>query len=184
MNAIAATLAAAGFSLVLLTAVIAVASLNRTRRSQPHPLGRLWRASIWHPEAIPPDEWKFRNLKRVWLPLYDLIAVFAGVQAVAYGSSMLNRLFDPELVDFLGVSLMIAATVCFLGVAFPSMWVIEIIGKIALVALIAGYVTMILVFAKPPGPSLFVVGMLTFGLPLAFFRLSLLGEEIKERRTA
>ena len=145
-------------------------------------LRRIWRASIWHPDAIPVEEWKYRNLKRVWLPLYDLIAVFAGIQAIAFGSTMLNRLFDPNMVDVLGMALTVTAVVCFLGVAFPALWRVEIVGKIVLVALIASYVVAIIAFAKPPGPSLFVVGMLTFGLPLAFFRLNLLGEEIKERR--
>jgi hypothetical protein len=142
----------------------------------------LWRASIWHPDAIPPDEWKFRNLKRVWLPLYDAIAIFAGVQAVLFGSTILNRLFPPSLVDLLGVVLTVVATVCLAGVAFPRLWVVEIIGKVLLVGLVAGYVTTILMFSENPGPNLFVVGMLTFGLPLAFFRLNLLGEEFKERR--
>lgn len=44
-------------------------------------LCRLWRASIWAPGAIPPEEWKYRNLKRVALPVYDAIAVLAGVHA-------------------------------------------------------------------------------------------------------
>lgn len=142
----------------------------------------LWRRTIWHPRAIPPEEWKFRNLKRVWLPIYDLIAIWAGVQAVAYGSSILNRLFPPSLVDVLGVALAVAATVCLAGVIFPHLWKVEIVGKVLLVGLIAGYITMILLFGENPGPNLFVVGMLTFGLPLAFFRLSLLGEEWKERK--
>lgn len=171
-------LAAAGI-LVVLGGIIAV-----RMAWQSGALHRLARASIWHPAAIPPDEWKFRNLKRVWLPLYDAIAVFAGIQAIAYGSSMLNRLFSPSMVDVLGLLLTVTAVVCFLGVAFPALWRVEIVGKIVLVALIASYVVAIIAFAKPPGPSLFVVGMLTFGLPLAFFRLNLLGEEIKERRNA
>lgn len=29
-------------------------------------LRRLWRASIWAPDAIPADEWKYRNLKRAF----------------------------------------------------------------------------------------------------------------------
>ena len=143
---------------------------------------RLWRASIWHPDALPPDEWKYRNLKRVWLPLYDVIAIFAGIQAVMYGSTILNRLFAPVMVDTLGLVMTLVATVCLAGVAFPRLWVVEIIGKVMLVGLVAGYVTTILLFSENPGPNLFVVGMLTFGLPLAFFRLNLLGEEIKERR--
>ncbi|RKE60473.1 hypothetical protein [Microbacterium sp. AG238] len=143
---------------------------------------RLYRASIWHPDAIPPDEWKYRNLKRVWLPIYDLIAIFAGIQAVLFGSTILDRLFHPELVDLLGITMATIATVCLAGVAFPSLWRVEIIGKVLLVGLVAGYITSILLFSQRPEPNLFVVGMLTFGLPLAFFRLNLLGEEMKERR--
>lgn len=147
-------------------------------------LRRLLRATIWHPSAIPPDEWKFRNLKRVWLPLYDVIAIFAGVQAVLFGSDLLNRIFAPVLVDVLGGVFIVVACVCLLGVSFPRLWRVEIVGKVILVGMIAGYITAILSFSRPPGPSLFVVGMLAFGLPLAMFRLNLLGEELKERRSA
>ncbi|WP_066038647.1 hypothetical protein [Herbiconiux solani] len=143
---------------------------------------RLIAASIWARGAIPPDEWKYRNLKRVWLPLYDIIAIFAGLQAIMYGSTILNRLFAPFVVDTLGVFMTIIATVCLAGVAFPRLWPVEMVGKILLVALVAGYVTTILIFSESATPNLFVVGMLTWGLPLAFFRLNLLGEELKERR--
>lgn len=143
---------------------------------------RLFAATIWAPGAIPPDEWKFRNLKRIWLPLYDLIAIYAGIQAVLFGSTILNRLFDPQLVDALGLAMVVVATVCLAGVAFPRLWLVEMIGKVMLVGLVAGYVTTILLFSEAPTPNLFVVGMLTWGLPMAFFRLNLLGEEVKERR--
>lgn len=141
-----------------------------------------WRETIWHPDAIPLDEWKYRNLKRVWLPVYDAIAIAAGVQAIIFGSTLLNRMFPPEIVDAFGIAMVLIATVCLFGVVFPRLWRVEIVGKVLLVGLIAGYVTTILLFSDNPGPNLFVVGMLSFGLPLAFFRLSLLGEEYKERR--
>lgn len=143
---------------------------------------RIFAATIWAPGAIPPDEWKYRNLKRLWLPLYDLIAIYAGIQAILFGSTILNRLFDPYLVDSLGLAMTFVATVCLAGVIFPRLWLVEMIGKIVLVALVAGYVATILLLSESPTPNLFVVGMLTWGLPLAFFRLNLLGEEIKERR--
>lgn len=139
---------------------------------------------MWHPGAIPPDEWKYRNLKRVWLPLYDLIAVWAGLSAVWFGSTILNRLFTPFFVDALGWAFTGVATVCLLGVIFPRLWAFELAGKAILVSMVAGYVTAILFFSQTPEPNLFVVGMLTWGLPLALFRLNLLGEEIKERREA
>jgi hypothetical protein len=143
---------------------------------------RLFAASIWARGSIPPDEWKYRNLKRVWLPLYDIIAIWAGLQAMLYGSTILNRLFRPDVVDAFGIVMVLVATVCLAGVAFPRLWPVEMVGKSLLVALVAGYVTTILLFSESATPNLFVIGMLTWGLPLSFFRLNLLGEELKERR--
>ena len=145
---------------------------------------RLWASSIWAPGMIPPDEWKFRNLKRVWLPLYDLIAVFCGVQAFLFGSPLLNILFPADLIDVLGVMMAVAALVCLAGVAFPRLWLVEIVGRVILVGMISAYVATIMLLSQNAGSNLFVVGMLTFGLPLAFFRLNLLGEELKERRAS
>lgn len=145
-------------------------------------LRTLWRASIWEKNAIPPDEWKFRALKRVWLPIYDLIAVWSGIQAVLFGSALLNRLFPPGLVDLVGMVFTLAAVAALAGVAFPRLWMVEVIGKVLLVGLVAGYVTAIVVFSRTPEPNTFVMGMLAWGMPLALFRLHMLGEEIKERR--
>ncbi len=142
---------------------------------------RLFAASIWAPGAIPPDEWKYRNLKRVWLPVYDFIAIAAGYFAWAHGSNILNRLFAPALVDVLGILMIIVATVCFAGVAFPRLWPVEMIGKVLLVGMVVGYISTILLFGRDLPTNLFVVAMLGWGLPLAMFRLNLLGEEYKER---
>ena len=119
----------------------------------------------------------------MWLPLYDLIAVFCGVEAFLSGSPLLNALFPADLIDALGV-MMAAALVCLAGVAFPRLWLVEIVGRIILVGMISAYVATIMLLSQNAGSNLFVVGMLTFGLPLAFFRLNLLGEELKERRAS
>jgi len=147
-------------------------------------LARVFAASIWHPDAIPSDEWKYRNLKRVWLPVYDLIAILAGITAAVQGSPILNRLFNEQLVGSLGVALAVVATVCLAGVAFPRLWAGEIIGKTLLVGLVAAYATTILVFPATLTPNHLVVLMLAVSLPLPLFRLGLLGEEHKERRAA
>lgn len=144
---------------------------------------RLWRASIWHPDAIPPDEWKFRSLKRVWLPAYDVIVVLAGIWATAFGSPILHRLFDENTIDTMGMTLTVAAVVCLLGVAFPRLWQVEIAGKVILVALLGGYAIAVMLFRTNPDPSAgFIVFVLLTALPLPLFRLNLLGEEIKDRR--
>ncbi len=144
---------------------------------------RVWRASIWHPDAIPPDEWKYRSLKRVWLPVYDLIAIGAGIWAALFGSPVLHELFEEPVIDTMGTLLAIVATTCLLGVAFPRLWRWEICGKALLVALLAAYAAAVVLFrANPAASAGFVAFIIVLALPLPIFRLTLLGEEIKERR--
>lgn len=146
-------------------------------------LRALGRATIWHPDAISPDEWKYRDLKRVWLPAYDVLAICAGVWAALYGSPVLHELFDEPVIDAMGVLLVIVATVCLLGVIFPKLWRWEICGKVLLIALIAAYAAAVVLFRSNPAPqSGFVAFVIILALPLPIFRLTLLGEEIKERR--
>lgn len=146
-------------------------------------LRRLWRASIWHPDAIPPDEWKYRSLKRFWLPVYDLIAIFAGIWAALFGSPVLQELFDGPVIDTMGILLTVVATVCLLGVVFPCLWRWELFGKAVLIALLAAYAAAVVLFRTNPAPSSgFVAFIIILSLPLPLFRLTQLGEEIKERR--
>lgn len=144
---------------------------------------RLWRHTIWHTDAIPPEEWKWRKLKRVWLPLYDLIAIGAGVWASLFGSPVLHVLFHKTVIDTAGIVLAVVATICLLGVVFPRLWRWEIAGKVTLVSLLGSYAVAVMLFRTNPDPSAgFVVFILALSLPLPIFRLDLLGEEIKERR--
>ena len=138
--------------------------------------------TIWSPGAIPTDEWKYRNLKRVWLPTYDVVAILAGVVATVQGSPLLNRLFSELLVNMFGTGMAVIAMVCLLGVIFPALWAVELVGKAVLVGMVSAYAATILLFASNPQPNDFIVLMLAFSLPLPLFRISLLGEEIKERR--
>src|SRR5690606_7901938 len=114
---------------------------------KPTPLKRVWEASIWHPNSIPPSEFKYRNLKRVWLPLYDLVAVWAGVNAIMFGSQLLDRLFTPAWVDLLGAVFTTVAIICLVSVSFPCLWGLEVVGKVLLVGMIAGYITTIVFFS-------------------------------------
>jgi hypothetical protein len=143
---------------------------------------RMLRGTVWHPDAIPPDEWKYRTLLRLWLPAYDAMAIFAGIWAVSFGSPILNRLFDnATLVNALGTLLIAAAVACLCGVIFPVLYRLEVAAKIILTSMLAGYGAAILLMTSPP--DWFPAYVILMTLPLPFYRLSLLGEEIKERRS-
>lgn len=143
----------------------------------------LYRNSIWHPDAIAAEEFKYRNLKRLWLPLFDLLSILVGVLGVAYGSKILNDLYPGALVDGLSIVFIIAAAVALVGIAFPKLWVPEVAGKITMLGLLGGYSTAIWVsFFHGNVESGFVAAMLMYPVLFPLFRLDILGEEVKQRR--
>lgn len=150
-------------------------------------MGRLWRSTIWAKGAIDPAdpaEWKYRSQKRAWLPLYDVIAIGAGVWATLFGSPILHRLFPEDTIDAAGMLLALAATVCLMGVIFPALCASELVGKTVVTFLLGSYAASVLLFrTNPHDPeSGFVVFILAMAIIPPFMRLSVLGEEWKERR--
>lgn len=145
----------------------------------------LWRASIWHPDAIPPDEWKYRNLKRVWLPAYDLLIIIGGIIGATASIPALDLVFPAHVVDVLGIVLTLVAIVCLVGVCFPRLWALEIIGKAILIGILASYaIAIVLLAGLGEGHREFIAFVVLSTLPLPLYRMSLLGEEIRERRAA
>ena len=148
-------------------------------------LGRLLAQTVWHRDGIPAEDWKYRRLVRVWLPLYDVIAVLTGLAGLLYGSPLLNKLFSEEITNVVAGMFVVVATAALMCVIFPCLWPAEIVAKVLLVGMVSAYIFTILVYGSqgPTGlANLFVAGMLAFGLPLALFRLDLLGQDILERR--
>jgi hypothetical protein len=147
----------------------------------------LWRATIWHRDAIPLHEQKYASLKRVWLPLYDFVAVLAGVAAIVWGSRLLDRLYG-SFTDPIGGFFTLVALVCLAGVAFPRLWAVELAGKFVLVGMICAYIAAIIVSPSPEqllaqeAPSWFVVAMLGLNLWLPFWRIENLTTEWADRR--
>jgi hypothetical protein len=150
-------------------------------------LTAMWRASIWHRDAIPVREQKYRSLKRVWLPVYDVLAFLAGVAGVVYGSRLLDRLYG-DWTDLVAGLFAAVALVCFAGVAYPRLWAVELAGKSVLVGMVVAYAVAIVVSPSPEqmvakeAPSWFIFTMLLLTLPLPMFRLELLATEWADRR--
>lgn len=156
----------------------------------PHSIRSLAAHTVWARGALDHEPKKVRSLWRVWLPLYDVFAIGAGLSAIIYGSPMLNRIFGGEVVAVTGWGFTIVAVACLVGVAFPRLWKFEIAMKSLLIGMIVAYIYCILFLpssaqvASSGGPNFFVACMLAFGLPLALFRLNLLADESYDRRVA
>lgn len=144
----------------------------------------LLRHTIWATGSIPFEEWKYRNLKRVYLPLYDALFVWAGLAAVRYGIPSIDYLV-PELVgDVLSYTLVSVALLCLVGVAIPRWWRLEVAAKTGLLALLIMYFLALRVMGAEAGSSgrEFISIIVLAATVLILFRFNLLSEEARQRR--
>lgn len=146
--------------------------------------GRIFHSWVWSRGGIPADDWEDRWDLRVWLPLWDLLLIGGGIWATAFGSPILHRLFPDAVIDFAGIALALAATVCLMGVQFPPLWLAEFFGKVTVMSLLAMYAACVLLFRADPADmqSGFVVFILCCAIVPAPSRLSKIGEQWKKRR--
>lgn len=143
----------------------------------------LYRHSIWHPQALDPEEFKYRHLKRVWLPLFDFLSVLVGALGLVYGSTLLNALFTRSVIEFFSGVFIVASVVAFLGVVFPALWLPEMAGKLLMLSLLGAYSLSVWIgFFSGDVYSGFVAAVLVYPVLFPLFRLQVLGEEVKQRR--
>lgn len=117
---------------------------------------RLKRLTVWHPINTDPND-DHRDGPRFWYPAFDLLMLTLGVYAFFIGSPLLNRLFPVWFVDTLGVSIAISAILAAIGAIFPKLFMVEIVGKLALVFLLGGYAGTVGALSKVTDPNGFVV---------------------------
>lgn len=107
------------------------------------PLGwvlRIWRASVFHPSAIPVYEGETSaELKRGFLPLFDLILIIMGGMAVSKGMPSFDIVYNDHISTIAAWVLVASAAVAAFGLMFPRFWMMEAIGKIVMFAILAGY---------------------------------------------
>jgi len=145
-------------------------------------LATLRSKSIWAKGAIPLIEYKYRNLKRIVLPVIDLIFAGGGIMGAIHGIPALDQIFSREVSEIGGYTFAFVALVCFVGVSFPRLWLLEIFGKSALLGMIGGYIAALIFGAFVTKTSAAYV--LSLAIPSGIFiywRLTLLSEEARDR---
>lgn len=144
----------------------------------------LARNSVWHHGNIEATEEKYRNLKRLVLPAYDLLVVACGL-LIAFNGGLPNLLpiLPPEIMQPLGVFFAAVGGVTLLGTVLPRFWRWEFAGRAVMVGIITSYVGALVAlgFLEPDVNRLAVAAMAALALPLPLFRMDLIGDEIRER---
>ena len=143
---------------------------------------------MWAAGVVPTDD-PWRNAKRIWLPLFDVIMITSGINAIVFGSLLLDRLYG-DFTDIIGAAFVLVAAACLIGVVWPRMWPVEVVGKILLVSMIVGYVAAIILSPSPEqlaakeAPNWFIASMLLALTTFPLARLDrLLDEWVKRRWT-
>lgn len=145
---------------------------------------RFKRLLVWHPINTDPHD-DNRWTARVWLPLYDCLAIAAGIIAWVVGSPILNRLFPQWIVDGVGILFAVVGLVTLVGVCVPRLWRIEIAGKIAISFLLTSYAMLVLAFPNQDGQNnSFVTVILIMATWGVYPRLTKLFIEGAHRRDA
>lgn len=140
--------------------------------------------TVWAREAIPPEEWDYRNVPRVWLPLFDLTIVVAGLVGAFTTMPSLDKIFAPWVVDIMAGFLVLTALTCFIGVVL-RMIRLEAYAKIVLVGLIGSYSIALLTLAAGDSPDRGFIAVLSIALLfLPFGRLQVLGSKMRRKEEA
>lgn len=117
---------------------------------------RFKRLTVWHPLNTDPED-NYRHGPRFWYPGFDVLMITLGVYAFFIGSPLLNRLFPVWFVDFLGLSITVAAVLAAVGAVFPRYFMVELVGKLGLVFLLGGYAGTVAALSSVEEPNGFVV---------------------------
>lgn len=143
------------------------------------------RLTIWHPINTDPDD-DDRWTVRVWLPLYDVLAILAGYIAFVVGSPILNRLFPEDLVDLVATIFAFLGLITLIGVVIPKLWRVEIGGKIGMSFLLTTYALLILTFPSNDGQNnafvTVILIMATWGIYPRLTRLFIRGYRASQQR--
>lgn len=145
----------------------------------------LWRATIWHPEALPATEGAAsRELKRYVLPAFDVLVIVMGANAVQFGMPSFNLVYSPDVAVIAAWVLLCAGIAALVGVIFPRLWIAEALGKLATVVVFGGYAGALWVLlAQGQWARAFVAAGLTALIVLPMWNLARLGRERQGRLT-
>ena len=144
---------------------------------------RILAASIWAHDSVPQSEYKYRNLKRVMFPAIDILVILAGFSAARFGIPAISEFFPDAFVDVFSYVLAAVGVACFIGIAFPHLWLLEILAKSSLLGLMTSYVvSLFMLTAVGEGNRGFVLLIAAIAMCAPIWRVTLLGGEWQERR--
>ena len=146
----------------------------------------LWiaRQTIWHPDAIPASEGDVaRDVKRWVLPTIDVLLILGSILGLNGGLPAFAVVYDHTVATIASGSVLVFASACLVGVAFPRLWVLELSAKCGLAVVLLTYAFLLIgLAAVDVGTRGFVAGVSSALCVILIWRIVWLGREQRRRR--
>jgi hypothetical protein len=160
--------------------------MSEDSRGVPGVMRKMWRATIWHPNAISLAEGETsREMKRYVVPLSDALRSIMGFTAVNLGMPSFDIMYNSFISTVAAWTLLGAAITALVGLAFPRLWVAEAVGKLLMLIVLVGYAAALWVLVAQGGDTRGVVAAAFTGLLfLPMWNLQRIGREWRARQAA
>ena len=143
---------------------------------------RLFAASIWASGNIRPEDWRFRGIFRVVLPVGNLIFLYFGVVGFARGVGSVTDATNTTYAAFWSGAIALASLACLVGVAFPKLGKLELGAKIVLIGLVASYVAVLTARSFEVPGSQATAGLMSALIVLPVWRVLALGFQLRKQK--
>ncbi|MBT2484847.1 MULTISPECIES: hypothetical protein [unclassified Microbacterium] len=103
---------------------------------------RIFRATIWHPDAIPAGvdrDATSAELKRYVLPYFDGVLIVMAILAIKLGMPSFDIVLNSEISSISSWTLLVASVSAAFGLIFPRFWYLEGAGKLLMLFVLGGY---------------------------------------------
>lgn len=141
----------------------------------------LWARTVWAEGAIPIEEIKYRSLRTFIYPIYDVAVMLSGALGAIFGVPAIEEFYPNWVTNHMGAALMFMGLLALIGVAFPHLWKLEAFAKSAIIGMMLGYITaLIMLTAEGNAGRGFVIAMAVGFILLPVSRLILLRELRRE----
>lgn len=144
---------------------------------------RLFRASIWHPSAIPITEGELaRDVKRWVLPTIDTLLILGSILAIHNGMPTFAVVYNAIVSHVSAIAVLVFSVGCLIGVSFPRLWALELIAKCGLAFVLITY-SLLLIARVLVGDSTggFVASGFAALAVVPIWRIVWLGREFRRR---
>ena len=134
-------------------------------------LKRIAEASVWAPNGITAADWRFRGIFRWVLPLANLAFAYFGFVGFANGVGSVQHAAGDMWQLWWSGGIAFTSILCFIGVSFPKLWLLELCAKILMVSLVGSYISLYLSRGIDDPQVTALAGLITILIYLPIWRI-------------